>query len=185
MPRPNVITETLRLDQCRPGDSIRVPHSPNRSWKDIGAVRLKRIKPLAKAGLVQIKYQSQWGRDPKVQKADVDGSIMVTRERLATTADGPDAGTPVPSTAEHDGVTYVATHGGDAAALVARAVAERPTVVAGSSGMDTARMLAALATRAPTLALYEPLLRTAGLDGEDAAEGFLTAMLDRTIAGIR
>lgn len=104
--RKSIIKETLRLDQCEPGDAIRVPYSPNASWKSIGCVTLVKIKPLAKAGMVQVKFTPRFTRKPTVQKADIPSSIMVERERVTVDADGSGAGQPAPQVIEHDGIRY-------------------------------------------------------------------------------
>ena len=80
------IKETIRLDACQPEDNIQIGYSVNSSWKKIGGIILVKIKPLAN-GKVQIKYKDRYIRNAKVQKADLDGSIMVERQRDATRTD--------------------------------------------------------------------------------------------------
>ena len=105
MKRPNIITERLTLASCAKNETVRIPHSETATRKSIGTVVLAGIKPLAK-DRVQIKYRSVHGGT--VQKADVDGSLIVERIRDAVEADGPGAGKPVVDTAEHEGVVYAA-----------------------------------------------------------------------------
>lgn len=101
-----IIKEKVRLDACVKDDRIRVSYSPNSSWASIGAVTLLKIKPLAKEGMAQIKFKSRYGKNAKVHKADLPMDTMVEREREATDADSPDAGTPIRETLIHNGVVY-------------------------------------------------------------------------------
>ena len=119
-----IVEETLRLDACAPEDVIDVSYSIHGSWRSIGRVVLKRIKPLAK-GRVQIKYHDT-PAGSKVQKIDLDAGLMVKRRRKPVEADGPGAGTIEPQTARVDGVGYVSTDPAvDIAVSIARAVSER------------------------------------------------------------
>lgn len=77
---PNEVTvERVRIDECFQGDNVRIPHSGNKSWKDIGHIVLVSIKPIPK-GKVQLKYRSKFFSN-KVQKVDLDCSFMVERSR--------------------------------------------------------------------------------------------------------
>lgn len=154
-----IIKERLRLDACTAEMDIDVPYSANTSWKSVGSVRLLKIKPLAKAAMVQVKVRSRYGKDARVQKFDIPGATMVEHEREATEADGPDAGTPMRAIAHHDGIRYQVVRPGDDAEKLVAAAAERqrprrmePTIEdmlgGGPGGAMMAQVLASAATMA-------------------------------------
>lgn len=74
-----IIVEKVRIDTCLPGDNIHVPHSVNKSWKDIGHIVLVSIKTIPK-NKVQLKYTARHFSD-KIQKVDLDCSFIVERSR--------------------------------------------------------------------------------------------------------
>lgn len=105
--RDRIVTESMRLDACGKGDDVRIPYSPNGSWKSVGRVLIEKIKPLPK-GLVQIKFRDT-SPGSTIRKMDLPADVVVERRRLATEADGPDAGDVEPATAVHEGVLYQST----------------------------------------------------------------------------
>jgi hypothetical protein len=149
----------MRLDACRKGDDVRIPHSPNGSWKAVGRVLLEKIKPLPK-GLVQIKFRDT-SPGSTVRKMDIPAGVIVERRRLATEADGPDAGVVEPVTAVHEGVLYQSTdpsideeqfrerlrqraENRPAARLAARSHHAAPTILTSRVDMGRIAMMAAL-----------------------------------------
>lgn len=103
-----VITEKLPLGKCVKGDDIDIRYSHNGSWKSIGRGVLEKIKPLAKGGH-QIKLNTGWSAR-KIQKHDIPAGVVVERRRVATEADGPEAGEILRRTAVIGGITYKVTH---------------------------------------------------------------------------
>lgn len=99
-----IITEKLPLEQCAEGDDVNISYSHNGSWKSIGRGTLRKIKPLPKGGH-QIKILAGWGKQT-VQKHNIPAHVVVERKRVATEADGPDAGEELKRTAVIGGITY-------------------------------------------------------------------------------
>lgn len=159
-----IVRERLRLDACRQGDEITIPHSPTGSWKKIGRVVVDRIKALPR-GLVQIKYRDAERPGAVVQKVDLDGGIVVDRIRPATEEDGPGAGEIVPRTMVVDGVRYRATDPSvDLETALAAAAARRTTRLGGVGDPFGSRPHAsALMGATPQMALGLAVLMSGGM----------------------
>lgn len=71
------IRENVTLADCKVGDKVWIDYSPNKSWKRVSGIIVK-IKPI-QGNKYQIKYKSDWQRDPKVLKADVPAYAKVER----------------------------------------------------------------------------------------------------------
>jgi uncharacterized protein YfcZ (UPF0381/DUF406 family) len=88
--RDKMVKETIRLDQCQERDRIRISHGMRGATEWFGGnFVLVKIKPMPN-GLVQIKYRSQFGKNPTVQKMNLGGESIVERTRLWQRGDSED-----------------------------------------------------------------------------------------------
>jgi hypothetical protein len=105
------IKENIPLRLCQKGDKISLGRYPMRGASRYmsGSIIIEKIKPI-KSGMVQLKYQSQYGCQNKIHKIDLGGESTVERTRDWVESDGEDAGYYEPTFITLDGIRYRIAH---------------------------------------------------------------------------